>query len=300
MNILIIPKEIKHDINPYSGFISMESDYYDKTVKGLFYLPINVQYVSDELMTLITHKKFVENNIDMSITNVETSADTDEERIVNTADPSLQFSQLEPSAADRRVNLIISIFIKNEDIIRNNVPNLMRSNQSPKYKAHREDLAIDNPVVQLHLINKEFIYQTAKSMILSPFNLDPSAAYINLETNKSEINTNWNYTAASWQDGTWHPEHLFTENERNRENPYWVPYEVDYDSRSGSRPIAPGHRYNSSVYDSESQFPRWQYSMNDRPISRDQGGYAASGTNDRRVQRPNGYNMTALLSRTTY
>jgi hypothetical protein len=68
----------------------------------------------------------------------------------------------------------------------------------------------------------------------------------------------------------------------------------------------PGNRYRYDFYgkggfSGGGTFPRWQYSVDDRPYERNNSeGLRDGGTDDRRVQRPSGYNMSALTTKSSY
>jgi len=301
--ILIIPPEFKKDVNHYSGFLTPGSEYSKKTLKGLFFTPENIVYVGNEMMAMITNTRCVMDNLPPI--GVESAA-------MAAADAA--FAQMSPEMRATRTVLIIKGFTKYQGIIRQQVPGLMRAHYDPVNRAYREDFTTSNPIIQLHLINKDFILQTSRNFILTPNQIIPDIDYVNPETGKIH-KKEYEYGPESWQDGTWHPEQLFTNSQRNRENPYWVPFEVDFDARSGSRPIGPGHRFNSTVYGaadpsvvnsegtpvSESQFPRWQYSMNNRRgISRESLSLDEGGESDRRTQWTRGPGMGALVAKSTY
>jgi len=68
----------------------------------------------------------------------------------------------------------------------------------------------------------------------------------------------------------------------------------------------PGNRYRYDFYGKKGfsgggTFPRWQYSMNDRAYDRDaRESLREGGQSDRRVQSSRGYNMAALITKSSY
>lgn len=374
---LTVPIEMIKEINPHSGFINMKSRFGGKTVKGLWYTNENRSYLIDQLYSLLTNSDFVQDTIQAVDTNSKPM------------DLVKQFKPIKP-VLGQRIQVLIEAW---------KLP-------------YREDHSIHNPVMELSNINCEFLTTTAATIIQSPdcvlkgyYNHDPN-------TGKHD-DPEWEYGAASWADGTWHPEHLFTQSKRNEANPYWVPVSVTFDTNPppgddasiyGDRPTAfhpraqhynpsranvtqptprqknvasglgrreqfvptqdrlpmtrptlaaanridpkyvdipniqdlllessypydgndsfsktyhtqeqvyapgpgPGNRYRYDFYGDRGfstggTFPRWQTSVNDRPYERNVSeGLRAGGTDDRRTQRPSGYNMSALTTKSSY
>ena len=71
--------------------------------------------------------------------------------------------------------------------------------------------------MQLHHVNKTFIKNTIKNIKNSP-----SFYY------KKPIKHEYKYDKSSYADGFWHPEHLFTNSNRNRNNAYWKPLQIGF------------------------------------------------------------------------
>lgn len=246
-----------------SGYFRNDSPYRNTPLKGLFLSPPNEKYLQDGVYRMVTNKEYV-----------------DMHGVGNKA-------------------LILKGFRANEALIKDSVRDLMDMHVLP----HSEDLFVASPVQQLNLVNRDFLVKTTRNMLSSPDMIIPDFYGINPETGADERETNWDYGASSYADGTWHPEHLFTNSERNRKNLYWVPEEINYDARPEATGL--GHRYNSPVYArtprTRSQFPRWQYSVDHRNYDRHNGeSLAEGGISDRRVQRPSGYNTANLRYKSTY
>jgi len=300
--VLIVPPELKADVNPSSGFLSPDSPFAGKNAYGLFLSPPNQAYLARELAALLGNLRFV----GATLAQAPLSSGLDD------AAAPTPFAQLDRPAQKARASLLVSAFHQQGAFLRDRIYSLMREFYGPLNGPHREDSSVANPLLQLHLQNRQFLLETARNLVLSPEQVVPGWLDINPETGRVE-RPEYDYSAASWQDGTWHPEHLFSQSARNRNNPYWVPLSVDFDSRAGTHARGPGHRFNSPVYGTVpgardeagdpatfSQFPRWQWSADYRAYSGDQSALREGGSGDRRVQRPRGYDMTALTSKSTY
>ena len=364
---LLIPEVIIRSINPHSGFINSSSEFGGKTVKGLFLLQQNEKFLVQSIYNLLVSKEYVQDVIEIDGTSKQSLTLVE------------SFKPLRPIIAER-------------------IRVLIESWQLP----HREDHATRNPVQQLAMVNQEFIFTTSRTFIQSPDMLVPN--YYDIDPLSGQVDApEWDYGTASWADGTWHPEHLFTQSKRNRANVYWVPVNVTWDTnpppgdynptafhprtqhynpsraksvqgprrdpqkreqfvqsrdqeamppvgrkdlvRAGrvskdfdtpnitdlleersypyigkdvfsetyhleDKKYAPGpgagNRYRYDFYGDHGfttggTIPRWQTSVNDRPIQRNiSEGLREGGSGDRRVQRPHGYDMSALTSKSSY
>lgn len=310
---MIVPPEIKQDINVHSGYINSDSKFYNKNLKGLFYTNENKIYLSNELYTLITFKQYVKDNLpDDNIQDVNKSFgfDNDKDYIIGFNNKSQYLD---------KVNRLVNDFIKQKSNINRYTFLLMESYQLP----FNEDLSTLNPVQQLHSVNLDFLVNTSKHIIQSPQNLIANFNEFNPDTGAYEGDTEYDFTAESYSDGTWHPEHLFTNSQRNKKNPYWMPLEVNIYSDPDAKGV--GHKYNDILYNqgtleyyksdkaydgtpkgginqnakgqnnSYGQFPGWQTTVNNRFYDGDNtGGLKDGGNDDRRVQSPHGYNMNVL------
>lgn len=291
---LVVPPEIKKEINKYSGYINQDSKYAEKNLKGLFFTNENIKYLSKELYQLITFEPYVKDNIaDDSIEDINRN---------NTTDYITGYGNR--SKYSNKVKNMITAFKERRDFINKIIFALIECHPLP----FSEDLGILNPVQQLHNVNLEFLLKSSKNIIQNPQNLSNNFNRINPDTNKYEFAEN-DYDASSYSDGVWHPEHLFTNNSRNRNNPYWLPLEVNIYSDPDASSKQPGHKYNNILYNEGSinnfhnissfgQFPAWQTTVNKRFYDRENvDGLKDGGLNDRRVQSPHGYNMKSLFKK---
>lgn len=381
---LLVPPEMVKAINPSSGFLTMNSLYGGKNLKGLFYTNDNRKYLVDQLHSLLTNQDFVQDAISSIVKTAE------DDRLKTGAKQSLELTRL---------------FKPIKPIISERIQVLVEAWELPR----REDHTIRNPILELSLVNQEFLVTTAKTMIQSPDCIIPD--YYDVDPNTLRVDApEWDYGAASWTDGTWHPEHLFTQSKRNRANVYWVPTNITFDTNPpigddwktyGDRPTAfhpraqhynpnrskvsqptplqknvqlsfpkrenftdgipmtrpnisaankinpkyrdvpniqdlleeqsypyigangfsekyhvedqtyapgpgPGNRYRYDFYgqggfSGGGTFPRWQYSMDNRPYEKNNSeGLREGGSGDRRVQTPGGYDMSALTTKSYY
>jgi len=302
----IVPPEIKKDINKYSGYLAPSSKYAKKNLKGLFQLTENKNYLAKELYLLITNRQYVKDNM-IDTVNDETAV------VTGFGNGSPYYSKLDN---------LLKEFAKQRTRIPNLIDTMIESYQLP----FQEDLDILNPIMQLHNVNLDFLITTSKHIIQSPQNLVPSLADINPDTGKNESMIEYDYSAASYADGVWHPEHLFTNSKRNRENPYWVPLEVNIYSDPDAKGV--GHRYNNPGYNkgtreyyesdtdyngnpkvstksvpreqpySYGPFPAWQTTVNKRFYDKDNtDGLKDQGKDsDRTMQRPGTIDMRDLYS----
>jgi hypothetical protein len=295
---LVIPPPLRAEVNPHSGFLNPDSRYGHKSIKGLFFTPENQEYLLREVHAVLLNTKYVQS------------------KMRSTAAPHDGWSRLDSQDSASRARTLTLGFTDAEPLLRQQMGDLMRAFYSPLNAPQREDFSVANPILQLHDLNKQFVLQTSDTFIYSPQTLIAHINEINPETGQRE-RPQYDYSAESWQDGTWHPEHLFTQSDRNRANPYWKPLEVDFDANPENRARGPGHRYNAPFYAgsptgtpprrnaagqavSASQFPIWQYTPSIRPYSHDQSSLREGGDGDRRVQGSRGYNTASLRNRSTY
>lgn len=282
----VIPPEIRKDINKYSGFIDPDSKYAGMTMKGLFRCPANVQYLSKELYSLLTHPGYVLKNL----------GDNDNDYHLGITE-GRKFNNRSHGIAQQRAALLIKKFKQSQSLLNAMMEDMIEAHPLPP----REDLTVSNPVQQLHQVNMDFLLKSSHNIIQSPDTLIADVYATNPDTGTTK-RANWDYDASSWSDGTWHPEHLFTNSERNRDNPYWVPLSIERDSDSQATGV--GHRYNSSVYaqnNRQSQFPGWRTAIQHRAYERNNTeGFREGAGGDRRTQGTRGFDMSALVSRSTY
>lgn len=303
--VLVIPPEIRAAINKYSGYINPKSEYADRPLKGLFKCPANVRYLTIEIYKTIINPRFVSEHLPDESNDPRDSASVNYRQSGETA-VITGFGNRAGGVRTLRVSQLVTNFKKALPLLRETVPNMVDDFVFP----YAEDLPMANPVIQLHHTNRDFVLKSCQNFIQVPDTLWAHANDVNPDTGLVEHGES-NYSAASYNDGTWHPEHLFTNKARNRNNNYWTPIEVNYATNPTSvADRGPGHRYMSNAYHNNGagngryqneQFPRWQYSVSDRPIDRDyvEVSQAQNGVQDRRVQGTRGFDMSALMKRST-
>jgi hypothetical protein len=339
---LTIPAEFAAKINPYSGRLH-GCDWAAKSAKGLFYSSINTKYLQLILPALCINKSFIaETLLNIEETAAPAELGADQWRNAGRADTAMSRVNLGP-----KIEAIVTGLTKYKDMVVAVVPELMGEFQMP----FKEETFTANPIMMLHKMNGDFITSAARTLVSNPDSIIPDFLYHNSESGNDESSIEYDYTHASYADGTWHPEHLFTNSSRNKSNPYWIPLETNfisepgeeglghsfYNSATGSRSSAtnrivagpgdgPGpHSGSVTNYEisrnsrvrkvgwvdgptayahsqrTRSQFPRWQAAGARRQVDMtDQAGYRDGATNDRRVQRPRGYNMANLVNQSTY
>jgi hypothetical protein len=314
---LVVPPEIRQDVNIHSGYLGPRSQYYEWNLKRLFHSAENMRYVHAQVRSLIIHPKFVAKYLPSD------DADPDgQNHSIDTANPRDRAKGLVSAYGNRtgdlreaQVRRLVTCFREpaSQRLLYQIIPGIVESHRvSPP-----EDMQVANPVMQLHVENLDFIVVTARGLIESPTTL--RADYYNINPDTGEVDRKLQHEATdSWADGTWHPEHLFVK----RDQVYWTPLEVNYASDPAA--TGPGHRYNRAVYHDAhlrvrsranpqsrlqssmpgrpEQFPRWQYSVNDRPYEHSTvyNDETMSGEQDRRTQYSRGYDMSSLMSRSTY
>ncbi len=309
---LILPKEIKQDVNPLSGYINSDSRFYKKSTKGLFMSKENIRYLEVETLSMLTFFPYVE---------------------------SVLLKSKETYSGNRaEVSRYIKEFDKNDSRVYTFVQATVFDHKLP----YPEESLHKNPIILLHNINRDFIFDTSRNLILSPdciihdfYDTDPLTGqnYFKNGGGAGLGNGDWDYGVASYSDGTWHPEHLFTECRANRGITYWTPGEVTFDTDPPGQPFhprenhyhlnsrtkrsvlsgigpgpGPGNKYKYDSYTpggfklSEGLFPRWQHPaqylrLGHRNIDE---GLHDGGRGDRRVQTNRKYDLSHLLSKSTY
>lgn len=228
---LKIPPEFKQSINIYSNYLT--GSYAGRNVKGLFYTIENKQFLANELFNLLTDELFIRQNLpQLDQRDIQTQDYNNPEAV----------SRFNSESAFNGAATLVRAFRTRRDLVNRMIQSLIEVYQMP----FPEDWAILNPVQQLHWINADFLIRAARNIVQDPGNFVPELRNINPDTGAFEGNLEYQYTAESYNDGTWHPEHLFTLSNRNRANPYWKPLEVNYHSDPNAK--GPGHRYNDILY----------------------------------------------------
>src|SRR5690348_16824059 len=143
MNSLVVPPEIKKDINKYSGYISPGSKFYQKNLKGLFLTRENVNYLDRELYQLITCEDYVKDNL----------LDSEFSYRGESRGSSNKGSVRDISKPKR----IIQSFVKQRNQLSKVILLMVEAHPLPFI----EDLDIQNPVMQLHSVNLDFLVKTS-------------------------------------------------------------------------------------------------------------------------------------------
>jgi hypothetical protein len=166
----------------------------------------------------------------------------------------------------------------------------------------REWRETENIVILLDKQNRAFIDNIIETVTTSGDSVDPDWYMYNSETGQVDPHADNSYDVSSYSDGTWHPEHLFTNKQRNRDTGYWGNVSTEFDASPEASGL--GHRYYSTVYtvdpNRRTQYLPSQYTVQRRPYERDiDESLKEGGISDRRTQVPRGYNMRSLYERST-
>jgi hypothetical protein len=295
---LIVPPEIKTDINPLSGYINSTSKFYGKNAITLFNSNVNIKYLQVETVSMLTYEPYIQTVLDKS---QEIYSETNPKRIAQA-------------------------FQKNDYRVFTLIQGKVAHTRAP----FAEDSLQKNVVMQLSAMNKDFVYGLSNTLILTPNCIDPN--FYNTDEKKE-----WDYDSSSYSDGTWHPEYLFANNKRNEREGYWNPGEVSFDTdppgqpfharenhyslnsrttrslysgqnrRAGSPGPGPGNKYKYTNYAEEGfkstngLFPRWRDpSPAVKQIHKNiDEGLREGGREDRRVQETRKHDLSHLFVKST-
>lgn len=334
MNLIICP-EMKRDINKYSGFFNASSRFAKKDLKGLFFTLENKKYLNKELYQLITCLKYIEDNLpDDSIDDIPKSLGTHDspiygynnksrymsksKRIMNAFIKNklmldkVMFGLIEAQQMPFQEDLgtlspVQQLHSVNMDFLVKTSRDLIQSPQNLIYSFNNV-----NPDTGVNEDAIEYDY-TAESY--SDGVWKPEMLFLNSHRNKK--NPNWvNLEVNIYSD----PDaqgvgHKYNDQIYNRGTQDYYKSKFAYDGTpKGSSKCGKGAKgYNQNVYLGNSQdkyknqgcsfgqFPLFQTSVNKRFYDRtDTGGYRDGGIDDRRVQKPHGYNMESLLKKSSY
>lgn len=225
----LVPREYRKDISPRSGYLRNGSKWSKKSLKGLFMAEPNVAYLNEQLFILITHPQYVNDNSEAG----PHLHKADWAGARSTIFGNTPYSG--PKTPTKRTVAIITSFKRCKHLLSNLITDMIGGYELP----FAEDKKTYNPIRQLHVVNKDFLVTSANNLIDAPEILDPGLAWLNLDTGVVEKPTEYDYGAASYSDGTWHPEHLFSENERNRRTAYWVPTRSEFWNGPVGHPSVP-------------------------------------------------------------
>jgi hypothetical protein len=246
-----IPVSFRKSVNPTSGF---------------FYPPMNSWNIRQLFLNKI-NEEFLCNNVAHMLTN-----------------PAFVHKHIDPKRSKAVCEKIAKSFADRQKRVREYAADELQEFKLPYY----EELTTTSNVLRLRDANRNFIFGVAVGILKSPdavlenfYELDPEMG----EFNRAD----YSYGASSYSDGTWHPEHLFTESDHNRKYKHHQDLWVHIDPSPEKTGL--GHMYNKPYYAHKGSIPHWQYSMNTRPYERDNGqSLREGGLSDRRTQIPRGYN----------
>lgn len=227
---LVIPAEYAKDINKHSGFLSTRSVWAGKTLKGLWRSPVNVDYLTKQLLTLISHPQYVHDHssiatsigLDISLEEqsnyVADGVKRGFERPHFTGDKKAQPFRKKHTKPTLKSFELAKQFGKFSRSIADAVPAMVEEYVLP----YNEDLKTHNPIMELHYINLDFLTSTSETIIQNPTSFLPNFNNWNDDLGTLDKDPkDYEYSAESWNDGTWHPEHLFTQSKANRSISYW-------------------------------------------------------------------------------
>jgi hypothetical protein len=243
---LLIPREYKKDLSERSGFLKHGSKFAQKNLKGLFMAPENMEYLGRQLFTLTTLPARIAEILNTGLSKADYTGSEAKGGAGAKRDGwgtgTFVDGKFAPNGnyAPEAIRLARELK-KHRSTIIDMIPNFIEDYGSKFYTNdfYEEDYATNSPVMQLHHLNKKFLLETSAVIIQSPNILIANYFDVNPDTGVEET-AEWDFSARSYADGTWHPEDLFTNNKRNRENPHWVPMEITFDSnppRSRERPL---------------------------------------------------------------
>jgi len=233
---LVIPAEYAKDINKHSGFLSTRSVWAGKTLKGLWRSPVNVEYLTTQLLTLISHPQYVHDHsaiatsigLDISLEEqsnyVADGVKRGFERPHFTGDKKNQPFRKKHTKPTLRSFELAKRFANASRSIADAVPAMVEEHVLP----YNEDLKTHNPIMELHYINLDFLTSTSETIIQNPTSFLPNFNNWNDDLGKNDDPKDYEFSAASWNDGTWHPEHLFTQSKANRAVGYWDDTTVEF------------------------------------------------------------------------
>lgn len=216
---LLVPNEFKKDIDRGSGYIRVDSVWADKELKGLFLAPANQQYLAKHISNLVTQPQFIADTVETAYN----PSYRDDVVIYNgvVQDKHRQLAQVLRGQSEAILEIM---------------PQLMEAYPIP----YDEDWSNANRIHQLHFLNRKFMLKTGRVIVQTPEMLAAGYENINPDTGENDF-VEYGYSAASYADGVWRPEHLFTQSRRNEENPYWVLRRVEFSDAPDAR--GPGNKW---------------------------------------------------------
>lgn len=272
--VLMIPSELKKDINKNSGYLNYTSKYGNKTFKYLFLSDINEKFLSNQVFRLLINQKYIN------------QVNSDTEYYMN----SYNFND----------NLRL-LFKKNKPF----VFDIMRSFMINMKMPHFEDHLNLNPIDILSNINTDFILSTSKNIIQNPEIIESEYYDINPDTGKKDIHFK-GFGANSYSSGYWEPEKLFTDTANNRKNPYWVPRETSFTVRPPGAPFSAfgkqdysenGNYEYENVYNNNHRYPTPVNNKRGKLTKKDVYGNSGHAYNSERFQNTRDFREDSKLAR---
>lgn len=222
---LLVPPRFREDINSYSHTLQNGTKYAQKSVKGLFLAPENKKYLEEQIYSLITHVPFIDDTIDLHVNKLDYFGSRRDLGIPTT------YGNVSPASPEtpmrqkgQRAAILASEFRPRRKLLSTMVDDFVEGYLLP----YPDEMSIENTIMQLHHINKKFITETARNIIQTPNLLIHDYFDINPDTGLRDVGSSYDYKANAYSSGVWQPEKLFTDSQRNRENPYWVPLQVNF------------------------------------------------------------------------
>jgi hypothetical protein len=213
-----------------------------------------MRYLTTYLAGLVAQPQFIADNTGGFISRNEWADQRGGGAVaIRGVEPELYRNEVEPQHEQLARQLG-----KHTDLLRNHVPELVQAYPIP----YAEDWVNSNPVQQLHYLNKKFLLETGRSIVQNPEILVAGFEDINTETGEDESNIEYAYSARSYADGVWRPEHLFVNSQRNRENPEWALLRQEFSNNPNAR--GPGNRYKV-VADGKDVRGIYDHRMHDEP-----------------------------------
>ena len=225
---LVVPPEYAKDVNKHSGFLNSKSQWSGKGLKGLWRAPPNVKYLTEQIYELVSHPQFVQDHSDVD--NGDMGLNFTEDAVKRGISRPTFHEQRRirmKGNADKpsRVSYEIAKQFKEKKAdFADFVPSMIEEYKLP----FAEDLKTTNPIMELHYVNLDFLVTSAEMLIQNPTALVQKMRHWNDDVGEYQEGRDYDYSAESWNDGTWHPEHLFTKSKSNEKAGYWSPVEVDF------------------------------------------------------------------------
>jgi len=238
---MLVPQEFLQHTNPYSGWIEPGTPHASHSPYSLFVQSINKKYLAIEMYKLLTSTEFV-------------SSRGGDESLVD------QFRSIRRHIPQQVAEAV--------EAFQFNLP-------------PRSDHLLNNPVRQLDRLNRQFLMEISKLWIHNYMDVSPVLFNrfhnVSPESGLPQDDKYSQYTAKSYEDGTWHPEELFLNHPLATDNSWKLQKTYTEDPRRRWGRDHGGVRF-------------WVRTVHNRHYDRDNSdGLRDGGDSDRRVQVPHGY-----------